>query len=191
MTPRSSSLAALACVCLLAGAAAAADRPSARSPDGRLKAWIKSVPGEPGASGEPASALWITDLATGRQRELLHGRAAQDPTRNLASLSDPDFSLDGGYVYVEADAYATSPAIHQVDVRSGAVRYVADGALLGVLRNGPWRGYLVVEQHRYRRAGGSIDPVLVLRPDGHHIATVPGGERALAAWLRARRWTLS
>ncbi|WP_157085176.1 hypothetical protein [Sphingomonas adhaesiva] len=177
--------------------ATAADRPSARSPDGRFVASTRPTRGTAGASGQAPASLWLTDTRTGQSRELYRGRYSNDPKRNLSSLANPDFSLDGGYVYVEADAYATSPAIHQVAVRTGAIRYVTDGALYGVLRSGPWRGFLVVQQHRYRQNGnGSFDPFVIVKPDGREVAMVPGSdgddpERALAQWLGAKRWTVS
>lgn len=177
--------------------ATAADRPSARSPDGRFVASTRPTRGTAGASGQAPASLWLTDTRTGQSRELYRGRYSNDPKRNLSSLANPDFSLDGGYVYVEADAYATSPPIHQVAVRTGAIRYVTDGALYGVLRNGPWRGFLVVQQHRYRRNGnGSFDPFVIVKPDGREGAMLPGSdgddpERALAQWLGAKRWTVS
>lgn len=175
----------------------AADRSKAQSPDGRLTAWVKPVDGTGGGSGQAAAALWLTDVRTGASRQLYRGRSSTDPKQDRSSLANPDFSLDGGYVYVEADAYATSPAVHQVSVRTGVARYVTDGALYGVLRDGPWRGYLVVQQHRYRRDGnGSYDPYVVVRPDGRQIAMVPGTDgddpdAPLAAWLKAKRWTVS
>jgi hypothetical protein len=176
---------------------AAAERSKAHSPGGRLTAWVKPVGGTAGASGQPAAALWLTDVGTGASRQLYRGRSSTDPKQDRSSLANPDFSLDGGYVYVEADAYATSPAVHQVSVRTGAIRYVTDGGLYGILRDGPWRGYLLVQQHRYRRNGdGSFDPYVVVRPDGRQIAVVPGTsgddpDRGLAAWLKAKRWTVS
>jgi hypothetical protein len=181
----------------LATAAAAADRPSARSPNGTLVASTRPSKGISGASGQAPASLWLTNARTGVSRELFRGRFSKDPKRNLSSLANPDFSLDGGYVYVEADAYATSPAVHQIAVRNGAERYVTDGALYGVLREGPWRGYLLVQQHRYHRDGnGSFDPYIVVKPDGRQMAIVPGTDgadpdRALAQWLGARKWKVT
>lgn len=182
---------------MLSSAASAADRPSARSPDARFVASSRPTRGTAGASGQAPASLWLTDTRTGRSRELYRGRYSNDPKRNLSSLANPAFSLDGGYVYVEADAYATSPAVHQVAVRTSAIRYVTDGALYGVLRSGPWRGFLIVQQHRYRRDGkGSFDPFVVVKPDGREVAMVPGSdgrdpERALAQWLQTKTWTAS
>ncbi|MCP3734659.1 hypothetical protein M9979_07215 [Sphingomonas sp. RP10(2022)] len=191
--------AGLGCVIALIGIApsSAAERAKALSPDGRLTAWIKPVKGAAGASGQAASVLWLTDAKTGASRQLFRGRSSADPKQDRSSLANPDFSLDGGYVYVEADAYATSPAVHQVNVRTGVARYVTDGGLYGVLRDGPWRGYLVVQQHRYRKNGnGSYDPYIIVRPDGRQIAIVPDTDGSdpdagLTAWLSAKRWTVS
>ncbi|MEH3158402.1 MAG: hypothetical protein PGN08_05340 [Sphingomonas taxi] len=182
---------------MLSSAALAADRLSARSPDGQFVASTRPTRGTAGASGQAPASLWLTDTRTGRSRELYRGHYSNDPKRNLSSLANPDFSLDGGYVYVEADAYATSPAIHQVAVRTGLIRYVTDGALYGVLRSGPWRGFLIVQQHRYRQGGdGSFDPFVIVKPDGREVAMVPGSdgpdpERAVARWLGAKRWISS
>jgi hypothetical protein len=187
------------CIGLMVSAVStsAADRPSARSPDGRFVATTRPTKGIAGASVQAPASLWLTDTRSGHSRELYRGRYAKNPRRDLSSLANPDFSLDGRYIYVKADAYATSPAIHRVAVCTGAVRYVTDGALYGVLRSGPWRGFLVVQQHRYRRKGsGSFDPFVIVQHDGRDVAMVPGSDgrdsgRALAHWLRAKGWRLS
>lgn len=187
----------LALMALAIGPAHAADRPKATSPDGRLAAWTRSVAGQAGASGQVATALWLTNTRTGTSRLLYRGRPSTDHKQNRSSLANPDFSLDGGYIYVEADAYATSPAVHQINVLTGVARYVTDGGLYGILRDGPWRGYLIIQQHRYRRNGnGSYDPYVVVRPNGRQIAVIPGTDagnpdRALALWLSGKRWTVS
>lgn len=179
---------------LAGGPVYAAERAKATSPDGRLTAWTKAGAGPAGASAQPATSLWLTDTRTGTSRQLYRGRRSTNPKQDRSSLANPDFSLDGGYVYVEADAYATSPAVHQINVRTGVARYVTDGALYGILRDGPWRGYLVVQQHRYRSNGnGSYDPFIVVRPDGRQIAIIPGTDagdpdRGLTGWLAAKRW---
>lgn len=188
---------AVAALILMAVATPAVARGhAAQSPDGRLRAWIKPEAGAQGASGQDASSLWLTDRRTKRSRLLFRGVPSRDPRRDTVSIDNPRFSLDGGYVYVDADAYATSRAIHQIDVRTGTERFVVDGGLLGVIRTGPWRGYLLVGQHRYRANGdGSYDPVLVYRPDGREMLTVPrsveDGDGAVARWLRAKGWSAS
>ena len=65
------------------------------------------------------------------------------------SFDGPVFSLDGGFVYVTANAWATSGAVHQVSLATGQERFVIDGGCDAVIRTGPWRGYLLVTRHMY------------------------------------------
>ena len=90
-------------------------------------------------------------------------------------------------------AWATSPAVHQVNVTMGAERFVVDGALQGVIRTGRYRGMLLVSRHKYRPAPklGSYDPVDVVRPDGEVMLAVPGSEgdegaASVPRWLKAQ-----
>ncbi len=146
--------------------------------------------------GEPRS-VWVN--VEGRRtlcfRKLLSPRRDDDLKRNLFGITHPVFSLDGGYVYVQADAWATSPATHQINLTTGAERFVIDGAVQSVIRSGPYRGMLLVSRHKYHPAPefGSYDPVDVVRPDGKLMLTVPGseadeGDPSVANWLKAHGW---
>jgi hypothetical protein len=75
------------------------------------------------------------------------------------------------------------------------VRSVTSGTALRVIRTGPYRGYLLVQAHRYynRPTGGSYNPVIVVRPDGHDEFVVPGseieeGSSAIDPWLARKGW---
>ena len=192
----------------LAGAASAAlllcafapTRPTetALSPDGALRAGIDHPAGDDSdANDDAASVLWVEPAEGGPRRVLLsHGREAQKVERSLKSFQNPRWSLDGGYVYVDADAWATSSAVHQVNVKTGAERFVIDGGVQGVIRAGPYRGMLLVQRHKYHPAPqfGSYDPVDVVRPDGKVMLTVPGsetdeGEPSVGRWLKAHGWS--
>lgn len=180
--------------------AAAPTRPTetAVSPDGKLRAGVDHPAGDDAdANDDAASVLWVEPTHGGSRRVLLsHGAEGQDPKRSLKSFQNPTWSLDGGYVYVNADAWATSSAVHQVNVKTGTERFVVDGGVQGVIRNGPYRGMLLVGRHKYHPAPqlGSYDPVDVVRPDGKTMLTVPGseqddGEPSVANWLKAHGWS--
>lgn len=146
-------------------------------------------------SDAASRTLWVSDFAR-PPRKLLEPTASSDPKSNLLSLEHPVWSLDGGYVYVLADAWVTSSAVHQVNVKTGAERFVIDGNSLRVIRTGPYRGMLLVGRHKYHPAPqlGSYDPVDVVRPDGKVILTVPGsetdeGDPSVAHWLKAHGWS--
>jgi len=166
------------------------------SPDGKSVVFIKEeVAGDPGYD-TARSSLWLADLASGKVRLLLASTPGTEVTTNLAAMWKPRFSLNGGFVYVLAEAWATSFAIHQINVSTGAHRYVTDGDLQFVIRQGRYAGYLMVQKHVYPKNidRGAYNPVFVIRPDGGESFMVPGsdkddGERSVEAWLRSQRGT--
>jgi hypothetical protein len=168
---------------------------TAKSSDGRLTASIVPIgPGDDEGTG--ADALVLYERGAQKTRRLLVSKYDGDFRRNLTALSTPLFSLDGGFIYVSSsDASPSSGAVHQIDLRTGANRFVVAGQALKVMRTGPYRGYLLVQTHKYydRPEGGSYNPVFVVRPDGHHEFMVPGsanddGELAVEPWLAAKGW---
>lgn len=163
----------------------------ALSPDGKTVAAIKvERAGEP-QTGEARSALWLIDVQTGAARQLLASTPDEDLRRNLAAVWQPEFSPDGKAIYVEAEAWTTSSAIHRVDLPSGAHRFITDGEKLGLIPRGKFAGYLLVQKHKYRGAPkyGSYNPVYVVRPDGKQAKLIPGsdkddGETSVGVWLK-------
>ncbi len=103
-------------------------------------------------------------------------------------------SLDGGFIYQQVCRWVTSDVIIQIRVSDGRRREVGPGNSLAVIRNGPWRGYLLLSRHKYHPGGGSYDPTFVVRPDGAEAMVVPGsedGEEAVQAWLDLNGWLAS
>jgi hypothetical protein len=106
-------------------------------------------------------------------------------------------SLDGGFVYQRVCRWVTSDDIIQVRLSDGRRREVTPGNTLAVIRNGPWRGYLLVSKHKYRlgSAGGSYDAFWVVRPDGREMFAIPGtddgDEVQVREWLRSNGWSAS
>jgi dipeptidyl aminopeptidase/acylaminoacyl peptidase len=161
------------------------------SPDGKTAAFIKvEVEGEAGMDTARTS-LWVADVTTGPARRLLASTPAKARTETLAAMWKPQFSLDGGLIYVMAEAWQTSSALHQVNVKTGAHRYVTDGDLMFVLQNGRYRGSLMMMKHVY--VGGknphAYDAAFVVGPDGKQKFMIPGsdkdeGEKSIPLWLR-------
>jgi len=165
------------------------------APDGKTAAFIH-VDGPPPEGGDGnLTSLWVGDGATGQSHRLIGPHPATDVKENFDSFDGPKFSLDGGFVYVSASAWATSPAVHQVSLATGQEHFVIDGAVMSLIRTGQYRGYLLVQRHMYYAApkAGSYNPVYVVRPDAKQSFIVPGsdkddGAESVAAWLKAHGW---
>jgi hypothetical protein len=61
-----------------------------------------------------------------------------------------------------------------------------------VMRNGPYKGDLIISEHAYNAGpeGGSVEQLVLIRPDGHRIMVLPApnnGEDA-RPWLLKHHW---
>jgi hypothetical protein len=167
----------------------------ALGPDGHTIAFIHVDGRAASADQDPPTSLWIADGLKGGARRLVGHHDSQDMKQVFVSYGGPVFSLDGGFVYVTAQAWATSGAVHQVSLATGQERFVIDGDCDKVIRTGPWRGYLLVTRHMYYPAPreGSYDPSYVVRPDAKQSFMVPGtdsddGVDHVTAWLEKNGW---
>lgn len=168
---------------------------AALAPDDRTVAFIEIlVEGTP-AYDDTRTQLWIADGQTGQARVLFKPRPADDRKANMAALWNPIFSLNGGFVYVESEAWVTSAAIHQINVKTGAARYVVDGSIHALVRTGRYRGHLLVRRHLYpeNAEDGAYDEVHLIRPDGKFVRRIEGSkdgdpDKAVDAWLKANGW---
>ncbi len=195
MTKKTALVVMLGLVLAFAGSTVQALSGQAVSRDGRFAVWI-TPNGEGRADGSGSQVIVLEDRQANTERRLLVSQYHPDRSRNLTNLTNPLFSLDGGFVYFTAsDTSPNSSAVHQINLVTGAVRFVVGGQASAVIRTGPYRGYLLVQQHRYREGPqfGSYNPVYVIRPDGHIEFLVPGsdndyGELAIQPWLAQRGW---
>jgi hypothetical protein len=110
-------------------------------------------------------------------------------------LASQSMSLDGGYLYQEVCRWVTSNDIVQVRLSDGRRKDVTDGNMLRIIRNGPYRGMLLVEKHKYTSGADmhAYDATFVVRPDGKEMLEVPGSRDADQAvvnfWLQKQGWT--
>lgn len=168
---------------------------ASRSPDTLYTVAIVPIgQGDENGSGSQAIVLYSTTAKI--QRRLLVSKWSEDYASNLAGLSHPIFSLNGGYVYFNStDASPNSGYVHQLDLKLNVVKSVCAGSVLRVMRTGPYRGYLLVQTHRYwdRPEGGSYNPVFLTHPSGKTVMMIPGsdsddGEIAIDPWLTKANW---
>ena len=151
------------------------------SPDGRLVVFVREARRDSVETAQgrvPASSIWIVRTGGGGLRKLVEARSDTAPERALAAFQAPQFSPDGRRIYFLSSAWATSGAVHFVDVASGARRFLVPGNSLEVATTGRYAGHLLVEQHRYFVAGGSYDWLWLFTPLGREVGPVAESEAA-------------
>ncbi len=182
----------LSAVAAAAGAVAdgAVETRRVASPDRSLVAFVKATPAslvETGAGAEEATELWTSHADGTGARMWLRGHRGRTTEETLASFSALQFSPDGRRIYFLSAAWATSAAVHVLDLRTGKESYVGPGNSLEVIQTGRYAGDLIVCQHRYFLAGGSYDWLWLLTPDGHEVGAIADDGQTAAEREKAFR----
>lgn len=149
------------------------DSDAALSPDGRWVVFVREAE-QPRVyrPNAPTHDLYRIAVDGSGLTHLLSGRPDTVPERSLAMLSSPAFSPDGRTVYFMAAGWATSGAVHALDVATGRTRFVAPGNALRVVPAGEYAGHLAVQQHRYFLGGGAYDWYWLLTPEGKEVGAI-------------------
>lgn len=167
------------------------------SPDGRTAAFIRWV-GHSSGTDEDSTEVVLVDISTGKRKTVLRpGQVSAPSGFKFTAAERLTFSPDGKRLYVEADCPCDSGQVYAVDIPTGRTRFFAWGVDISVLRNGPWRGNLLMGVHTcYPDHPGCDYPVHVVQPDGKSVFTLPSTygsdtQQALARWLKRRGWRAS
>ena len=147
------------------------------SSDGHFVVYLRELPGRfaatPTGDSLVASELWFSRVDGSQPRVLL---AAGDRLPGMgdpvAGLHSPQFSPDGRQVYFTTLNTVTSDAVVALDLLENTTRLVCGANSLFVVRRGRYAGNLLVEQHRYRKGGGSYDWLYLVSPAGKRILTL-------------------
>ena len=118
---------------------AGADRDPSLSPDGQSVAFVRLTPDRLVSSGVGdvlANEIWISFTDGTNLRRVVAGRDSQEMQSFLGALRGPVFSSDGTLLFFQSAAWATSGAIHVVDLDSLTERFVVAGHLLELIRCG-------------------------------------------------------
>jgi hypothetical protein len=153
---------------------------AATSADGRQTVFVLTRPGH-----SPHTELWWRPGPGLPPQRLLQERPHTDLKRALIGFNNPVFAPDGRSVYVMTQAWATSNAIHRVDLRSGRIHYVAAGNSVQVVPGGRWAGHLVVMKHKYAPGGGALDHYWLLSPSGRELRKIGASDAQAAAFMAA------
>lgn len=151
------------------------DSDAVLSPDGNTIVFVRTNPISPPV--EEWEVAVTTELRTinhdGTQETLLLKELlSNEPDINLQLFRSPRFSPSGDTVYFISRAWATSGAIHRVDLANKKTSFVSAGNSLEVIPRGKDKGKLIVQLHKYFAAGGSYDFFWLLSPEGEELTPV-------------------
>ncbi|OGO94858.1 MAG: hypothetical protein A3F10_05475 [Coxiella sp. RIFCSPHIGHO2_12_FULL_42_15] len=126
------------------------------------------------AKGDRADEVWIINTKKMNKKLLVEPHfSCKEVFKTIIDPHNLQFSPDSKTLYFEASAWVTSGAVHAVDVDGKHLRFVTDGSELRIVQSGPYRGDLIVNQHRYRFKGetplGSYDWDWLFTPEGKQI----------------------
>ena len=148
------------------------------SPNKKMIAFVRTgnqvIPDDCDIDEKYGNEIWIYDFFTNKEKRLVKNNFECDqPTKQIV---DPDyllFSLDSRTLYFETSAWTTSGAVHAVDINGKHLRFVTDGGGLRIVQSGPYKGDLIVNQHRYRFKGdtplGSYNWDWLFTPAGKQV----------------------
>jgi hypothetical protein len=143
------------------------------SPNGSLVVFTRKATGAATGNCDLAVAepreLWVIGANKSNEYKLLASKDAEDPKATLCDFTSKQFTSDGRKVLFETPAWATSGALHEVDLTTSHEQYVIPSNGFRILTDCAMREYrdhLVVNQHRYFIFGGSYDWFWLFSPDG-------------------------
>lgn len=152
-----------------------------KSADGKWIAFVKksdyTIPSNCfyfSEKGEHANEIWLVNTKEMTKKLLVAPYfSCGDVSKVIIDPHNLQFSPNSKILYFETSAWATSGAIHAVNVDGNHLRFVTDGNELRVVQSGPYKGDIIVNQHRYRFKGhtpfGSYNWDWLLTPTGKQI----------------------
>ena len=103
------------------------------------------------------------------------GDEQNPPPTAIMARRDLYLSPDAKNLYFNSAAWATSGAIHSLNIATGAVKFISAGELACVVLSGEYQGDLIVMKHQYFVQGGSHDDLYLVGTDGKEKGLVAQG----------------
>lgn len=124
-----------------------------------------------GNGDDTNNELWLKKDATGEERLLVACKDDEKMENEICDIENPRFSPDKTKVYFESSAWATSGAVHIVDLKTGKEKFVCDANGYQVVDSGKYSGDIIVNKHKYYKGpdGGSYDHYFVVDENGKEL----------------------
>lgn len=152
------------------------------SPDGKQVVFIRDTPDRQADTPQgrvDVDEIWLIGVDGSDPHRILSGHAEDEPRRNLVGLGLPIFSPDGRIVFFMSAGWTTSSGIHAINIDGSSEHFVTDGNSLDILRSGRYKGYLIVNKHKYTDER-AYDAFWLVSPSGHEIQNI--GENDVDVW---------
>lgn len=122
---------------------------------------------------------------------LVSSKAVTDPDyttsieKTIAGIHNPILSLDKKKIYFMSAAWANSDSIHVVNIESKSEKYICPGNSLEIIKDGCYRGKLIVNQHRHYSEPkvGSYDNYYIVDEEGKEIKDMGENEDNIKDYL--------
>lgn len=164
------------------------DRDPVLSPDKKSIVFVRFNPNilENSEQGETsAPAIWISDIETNQAKLLLESKSADDPKENLTDFNKFVFSKDGDVIFFMTSAWATSSAVHALDLKTTKTKFITHGNRFRLIPSGQFEGNLIVMQHKYKSTGGSYDHHWIISMEGKEFGLAGETDEDVDFFLRA------
>lgn len=137
-----------------------------------------------GPDKKATTELWTIESSGRNPTLLLTARSSQKPENELSGFSSPVFSLDGGSIYFISSAWATSGAIHLINIKTKRTKFVSPGNSLQLVRSGKYVGHLIILKHKYFAGTGSYDFYWIVSPQGREVLPIGDQQYQIDQFLR-------
>ena len=152
--------------------------------------WTVFLFGQPTSPDRPRDdTLWLQSETT-FELTCLFGRECGIPDHQAWDISTPTFDDRDEEIYFSAaPENGDTPGIFAAATTGQRIRSVSEGVSVTIVRDGPYRGDLLVE-----RGDTRLTTDFLIHPDGREIMRIPSagrqanGEESREAWLKANGW---
>lgn len=159
------------------------DRSPQLSPDGKTIVFVRSKSRSTDRDFA-ADDIWLMDTPGKNQRVVVKARAASKPEDILNALNNPVFAPNGKLIYFISAAWATSGAVHVLDLGTGKTKFVSSGNTLKIVPSGEYAGHLIVSKHKYFAGGGTYVFYWLISPTGEELMPIGDSGGQINEFLR-------